>query len=59
MKNLEERRGGKKGIRMLKKKGEYKERVKNLEKKRGGKKGLTMLKKKEEKTKKELKIWRR
>jgi hypothetical protein len=28
---LEERREGKKGIRMSKKKGEYKERVKNLE----------------------------
>jgi hypothetical protein len=42
---LEERSGGRKGIRMSKKKGEYKERVKNLKKKRGGKKGLRMLNK--------------
>ncbi len=31
VKNLEERRGGKKGLRMLKKIGADKERVKNLE----------------------------
>jgi hypothetical protein len=48
---LEEKRGGKKGLRMLKKRGEYEERVKNLEERRGGKKGLTMLKVKQ--------IWRR
>jgi len=51
VKNLEEKRGGKKGLRMLKKRGEYEERVKNLEERRGGKKGLTMLKVKQ--------IWRR
>ncbi len=48
VKNLVERRGGKKCIRMSKKKGEYKKRVQNLEEKRGGKKGLRMLKKKGE-----------
>ncbi len=31
VKNLEEKRGGKKGLTMLKKRGEDKERVKNLE----------------------------
>ncbi len=32
---MEERRGGKKGLRMLKKRGEDKERVKNLEEMKG------------------------
>ncbi len=35
---MEERRGGKKGLRMLKKRGENKERVKNLEEMKGRKK---------------------
>jgi hypothetical protein len=42
---LEERRGGKKGLTMLKKRGEDKERVKNLEERKKKNKELKMWKK--------------
>ncbi len=48
---MEERRGGKKGLRMSKKRGEDKERFKNLDERRGGEKGLRLLKRGEEERK--------
>ncbi len=53
---MEEGRGGKKGIRMLKKKGEYKERVKNLEERKKKNKELRMWTKLQ---KKGFRIWKR
>ncbi len=55
---MEERRGRKKGLRMLKKRGEDKERVKNLEEMKGRKKERVK-NVEEDKTKKGLRIWKR
>ncbi len=53
---MEERRGGKKGITMLKKRGEDKERVKILEERKKKNKELRMWKKLQ---KKGFRIWKR
>ncbi len=53
---MEEKRGGKKGLTMLKKRGEDKERVKNLEERKKKTKELRMWKKLQ---KKGFRIWKR